>query len=84
MESDQQLTVTVPMWVNTKKAASIIGVSDSYISAIKRGMGISRARIFRLDRLLEWLEENPDFRAVDAYRQKQPSTLEQPSQSHQV
>ena len=77
-ENEQQLTVVVPMWVSTRKAAKIIGVSDSYISAIKRAMGISRARIFRLDRLLEWLEANPDFRAVDAYRQKQPSDPEQP------
>ena len=78
MNSDQRLTVTIPMWVDTKEAAKIIGCSKSYIAALKKGMGISRARIFRLDRLLQWLEENPDFRAADVYRQKQPASLEQP------
>ena len=68
---DNSLTVTVPRWVGTKEAALILRLSPAYVSAVKKQMGLKGAKIFRIDRFLDWLEAHPEFRVADSYPQKQ-------------
>ena len=63
-------TVTVPLFTNTSKAAKMLGVSKAYVSALKKAADIGGARVFRFQRLVEFLDNNPDFRVSNVYPRK--------------
>jgi hypothetical protein len=52
--------------VNVKKAAVELGFCRSYVSAIKKLMGI-KSRYFFLSDVRAWLRKHPDFRERDAW-----------------
>ena len=51
--------------VNNTQAAEHLGVSKSYISALKKVAGCGGSHRFKMAWLLEYLEEHPNFRVRD-------------------
>lgn len=68
--TNEEGTVTVPLFTNTSKAAKILGVSKAYVSALKKAANIGGARVFRFQRLVDFLDNNPDFRVSNVYPRK--------------
>tara|TARA_Y100000401_G_C8325049_1_gene227704 strand:+ start:590 stop:838 length:249 start_codon:yes stop_codon:yes gene_type:complete len=66
-------TMTVPLFTNTSKAAKILGVSKAYVSALKKAADIGGARVFRFQILVDYLDNNPDFRVSSVYPRKSES-----------
>ena len=69
-ETTEEARVTVPLFTTTSKASNILGVSKAYVSALKKAAGIGGARVFRFQRLVEFLDKNPDFRVSSVYPRK--------------
>jgi hypothetical protein len=44
-----------------------LGVSHTYMSALKKAMGIGNARYGFKSRIAKYLKENPNFRMADVY-----------------
>ena len=58
-------TETETYLVDNEKAAELLGVSKSYISALKKVAGCGGSHRFKVAWLLEYLEEHPNFRVRD-------------------
>ena len=51
-----------PLLVNNSQAAKALGVSVSYITALKKAAGCGGSHKFKLDWLTNYLDSNPGFR----------------------
>lgn len=53
--------------VNGKAAAAKLGVSYSFVMALKKAAKI-KSRLFDLNCLTRWWKKHPDFKKADAYK----------------
>ena len=51
-----------PLLVDTRQAAKALGVSSTYIAALKKAAGCGGSHRFKLSWLTDYLDQNPNFR----------------------
>jgi hypothetical protein len=56
--------------LSTAQCRRALGVGETYISAVKRAMGVRGHRLF-LSVVKQWLAENPSFREGHVYRRQE-------------
>jgi hypothetical protein len=59
-----QMTIDTENPVNSKSAQAVLGLSETYITALKKAMGI-KGRYFFLSDVRKWMRSHPDFRIRD-------------------
>ena len=58
-------TSEAPLLVSTVQAAKMLGVSSTYIAALKKAAGCGGSHRIRLSWLTDYLDEHPNFRVRD-------------------
>ena len=57
-----QTSEEAPLLVSTAQAAKVLGVSSTYIAALKKAAGCGGSHRIRLNWLTDYLDKNPNFR----------------------
>jgi len=57
-----QTSEETPLLVSTTQAAKALGVSGSYIAALKKAAGCGGSHRIKLSWLTDYLDKNPNFR----------------------
>jgi hypothetical protein len=63
-------TFEAPLLVSTVQAAKMLGVSGTYIAALKKAAGCGGSHRIRLSWLTDYLDEHPNFRVRDVVSPK--------------